>query len=283
MQRRPPLLPLALCRRSTSTATFIATAARMTRPTERFSSRVENYVRYRPGYPQAAIELLMARCGLAAAAVVADLGSGTGILSEPLLAGGARVFAVEPNDGMRAAAEARLGARAGFRSVNGTAEATTLASGSINLLVAGQAFHWFDVLRARREALRIVKDGAWGALLWNEHPPEGSAFLADYQALLLRHAAEYARIAASHADEASMREFFGGTMELATFPNKQTFDFEGLHGRLMSSSYAPEPGHPQYEPMIEGLRAVFRRHERNGEIVFPYRTLVYFAQLRPPG
>jgi SAM-dependent methyltransferase len=253
----------------------------MTRPTERFSSRVENYVRYRPSYPRAAIELLIARCGLAPAAVVADLGSGTGILSELLLARGAQVFAVEPNDGMRAAAEARLAAHPGFRSIKGTAEASTLASGSIKLLVAGQAFHWFDVLPARREALRILTAGGFGALLWNEHPPEGSAFLADYQALLLRHAAEFAQIAARRADAASMREFFGGTMELATFANPQVYDFQGLQGRLLSSSYAPEPGHRQYEPMMQALRALFQRHERNGEIVFPYRTLVYFSQLKP--
>ena len=282
MERRRPPRPLALCCRSTGTAGGSAGAARITRPTERFSSRVGNYARYRPSYPQPAIDLLAARCGLSPTAVVADVGSGTGILSELLLARGAQVFAVEPNDGMRAAAEERLGAHPGFRSVQGSAEATTLGSGSIDLLVAGQAFHWFEVQPARREALRMIRDGGFGALLWNEHPPEGSAFLADYQALLLRHATEYASIAASRADEASMREFFGGAMELATFPNRQTFDFEGLQGRLLSSSYAPEPGHPQYEPMMEGLRELFRRHERHAEIEFPYRTLVYFAQLKPP-
>jgi SAM-dependent methyltransferase len=253
----------------------------MTRPTERFSTRVANYARYRPSYPQAAIELLSARCGLSPTAVVADLGSGTGILSERLLASGAQVIGVEPNDGMRAAAQARLGTNARFRSVGATAEATTLPGGSIDLLVAGQAFHWFEPEAARREALRVIRDGGWGALLWNERPAQASPFLADYEALLLQHAAEYARISASRADEASMRGFFGGTMERATFPNQQTLDFEGLKGRLLSSSYAPEPGHPEYEPMMAGLRAVFSRHERDGEIVFPYQTLVYFAQLKP--
>jgi SAM-dependent methyltransferase len=252
-------------------------------PTERFSSRVENYARYRPRYAPAAIELLSARCGLSAAAVVADLGSGTGILSEQLLERGAHVFAIEPNDGMRAAAEARLGARPGFSSVRGTAEATTLAAASVDLLVAGQAFHWFEIAAARREALRVIRAGGFGALLWNEHPPSGSAFLADYQALLLRRAAEYAQIAASRADEAGMREFFGGTMELAMFPNPQVYDFQGLSGRVMSSSFAPEPGHPQHAPMLAELRALFDRHEHNGEIVFPYVTLVYFAPLKPPG
>jgi SAM-dependent methyltransferase len=252
------------------------------RSTERFSSRVENYTRFRPGYPQAAIELLAARCRLSASAVVADVGSGTGILTAQLLASGARVIGVEPNDGMRAAAEARLGSDACFVSVAATAEATTLAAESVDLWVAGQAFHWFDVPRARLEALRVLRRGGFGALLWNERPPDAGAFLADYDALLKRYAPEYASITASRAGEASMREFLGGAMELATFPNQQVFDFEGLKGRLMSSSYAPEPADPAHGPLIAGLEELFRRHQRDGEIVFPYRTLVYFAQMKPP-
>jgi SAM-dependent methyltransferase len=251
--------------------------------TQRFSSRVDNYARYRPSYAQAAIELLHARCGLSPGAAVADVGSGTGILTEQLLARRAQVLAVEPNDRMRRAAEARLGARAGFRSVAGTAEATSLASASIDLYVAGQSFHWFAQPAARREALRIVRRGGFGALLWNEHPPQGSAFLAGYQALLLRCAAEFEGISASRSDEPAMREFFGGAMECATFANPQTYSFEALRGRLMSSSYAPEPGHPKHEPLMAGLRALFDAHARDGVVEFPYRTLVYFSQLKPAG
>jgi SAM-dependent methyltransferase len=252
-------------------------------PTERFTSRVDSYARFRPSYPQAAIDLLAARCGLTAAAVVADIGSGTGILTQLLLHKGATVIAVEPNDAMRAAADGLLAGAPRLTSVRGTAEATTLAEGSVDLWVAGQAFHWFDVPRARTEALRVLRAGGYGALLWNERPPEASAFLADYEALLLRHAAEYATITASRADEASMREFFGGRMEQASFANQQILDFAGLTGRLMSSSYAPVPGHPQHAPMMASLREAFERHQRSGAIVFPYRTLVYFGQLRPAG
>jgi SAM-dependent methyltransferase len=251
------------------------------KPTERFTTRVDDYARYRPGYPAAAIELLKERCGLSPQASVADVGSGTGILTELLLKSGARVFGVEPNDRMRAAAEGALHGYPRFESVRGSAEDTTLSIASIDLVVAGQAFHWFDTARARAEALRIGRAGARGALLWNERPVESTPFLLDCEALLHKHAAEYARITASRADEGRMREFFGGTMELATFPNQQLLDFEGLKGRLMSSSYAPEPGHAQYEPMMQGLRAVFDRHARDGTIVFPYRTLVYYGQLKP--
>ena len=123
----------------------------MDKPTERFTSRADAYARYRPGYPPAAVTLLQQRCGLSAQAVVADVGSGTGILTALLLASGAQVFGIEPNDAMRAVAEASLQDWPRFRSVNGTAENTTLAPQSVDLLVAGQAFHWFDVPKARAE------------------------------------------------------------------------------------------------------------------------------------
>ena len=250
----------------------------MTRPTERFSSRVDNYARYRPSYPPLALELLRERCGLGPGARVADIGSGTGILTELLLESGAEVFAVEPNDAMRGAAEAQLKDHPRFRSVKGTAESTTLGAASVDLLVAGQAFHWFDPQRARIEALRVLRPLAWAALLWNERPPEATPFLADYEALLRRHAPEYTRITASRADVGTMRQFLGAAMEVRSFANEQILDFEGLKGRLMSSSYAPEPGNPDYEPMIALLREVFGRHERDGRIVMPYSTLVYFSQ-----
>ncbi len=252
------------------------------RPTERFTNLADNYARYRPGYPPGAIELLRSRCGLGAATSVADLGSGTGILTELLLKCGAQVFAVEPNDAMRAAAQAALAGYPRFTSLSASAESTTLATESVDLLVAGQAFHWFDVPRARPEALRVLRSGGWAALLWNERPRQPSAFFVEYDALLNAHAADYARITASRADVAAMRAFLGATMELESFPNRQILDFAGLKGRLLSSSYAPQQGHPQHEPMMASLEALFARHQQRGQVELPYSTLVYFAQLKPP-
>ena len=279
MERHAPSAARALCGGVASTGAGCTTEGGVTE--ERFSSRVEAYARYRPTYPPPAIELLRERCGLVPGAAVADLGSGTGILTELLLKDGAEVYAVEPNDRMRAAAEAQLSHYPLFRSVRGSAESTTLAAASVELLVAGQAFHWFDVQRARIEALRVLRPGSWAALLWNERPPEATPFLADYEAMLKRYAPEYTRISASRADLGAMREFLGADMEVRTFANRQILDFEGLRGRLMSSSYAPESGHPHHEPMIASLREVFARHERDGRILMPYSTLVYFAQLHP--
>jgi SAM-dependent methyltransferase len=253
----------------------------VSRATERFSRRADHYRRYRPGYPAAALDLLAAHCGLAAGVVVADVGSGTGILSEALLGRGARVIGIEPNEPMRRAAEESLAGEPRFRSLAATAEATTLPEGSVDLWVAAQAFHWFDAPRARLEALRVLRAGACAALLWNEHPAEAGAFFGEYDALLRRHAREYSALAERRSDEAGMRAFLGTAMQAARFKNPHMLDYPGLEGRLLSSSYAPEPGDPEHGPMLEGLRALFERHQQGGEILFPYETRVYFAQLKP--
>ncbi|HVC31471.1 MAG TPA: class I SAM-dependent methyltransferase [Steroidobacteraceae bacterium] len=247
---------------------------------DRFLGRVEAYARHRPGYPAAAIDLLEARCGLAAGAIAVDLGSGTGILCALLLERGARVFGIEPNEEMRAHSDLALGGN--FHSEAGTAENTHLPDGCCDLLVAGQAFHWFDPQRTRMEALRILKPGAWAALLWNERPQGVDPFLDDYEALLRRYAPEYDAVARLRAQEDGIVRFFGRAPQRATFPNQQVLDFEGLAGRVTSSSYAPMPADVRYEPLRAGLREVFARHERAGRVAFPYQTLVYFGQPAGP-
>jgi SAM-dependent methyltransferase len=243
---------------------------------DRFLGRVESYARYRPTYPSAAIDLLEARCGLKPRADAVDLGSGTGILSALLLKRGARVFGIEPNREMRCYCDRALSGE--FYSQSGTAENTHMPDRFFDLLVAGQSFHWFDPQKTRLEALRILKPGASAALLWNERPKGLVPFLEDYEALLRRYAPEYDAVARLRAQEDGIRQFFGHPPELAIFPNEQLFDFEGLAGRVMSSSYAPMADRPEHGPLMAGLREVFDRHEREGKVVFPYRTLVYFGQ-----
>ena len=250
----------------------------MLNSTERFSSRVENYIKYRPSYPAAVLELLSSRCGLGARSTVADVGSGTGILTELLLETGAAVFAVEPNRSMRAAAERLLSDYGRFRSIDATAEATTLPEASVDLITASQAFHWFDVQKARLELKRILRAEGWVALIWNERPLEVVPLLEEYDALLRRHCPECEKVTSMRADESKIREFLGHRPETAVFANRQVFDYAGLEGRLMSSSYAPEEGQPEHEPLIAGLREIFDRHNRTGKVHFPYRTLVYFGQ-----
>lgn len=247
-------------------------------PTKRFSSRVENYVKYRPGYPAELVPLLRRECGLTSESVVADIGSGTGKLTELFVENGNRVFAVEPNAEMRSAAERLLAHYPNFQSVNGAAEATNLPARSAHLIVSGQAFHWFNHLRARKEFARILNPGGWVALFWNERRTSASPFLRAYDEVVQSCAMEN-RVDHSQVDAAAIKAFFApNDFRTAVLEFQQVFDFEGLKGRLLSSSYAPEPGHAKHAPMIEKLRAVFDYHERNGRVVFDYDTRIYYGR-----
>ncbi len=249
-------------------------------PTERFSSRVENYIKYRPHYPQAVVDLLRNECQLTGESVIADIGSGTGILTELLLKNGNIVFGVEPNQQMRAAAERLLRNYLPFRSVPATAEATTLPEQSVNLITAGQAFHWFDVARARGEFSRILRRPGWVALIWNDRNIADHPLFKAYEELLKTYATDYAAVGHKHTDAEMVGSFFGGgVFQTATFPNEQVFDYDGLQGRLLSSSYSPEPGHPRHLPMLQELRAIFDRYQENGKVAFKYDTAVYYGRL----
>jgi SAM-dependent methyltransferase len=254
----------------------------MLEPTQRFTSRVDNYVRYRPSYPPAVLELLEEHCDLSPASAIADIGSGTGKLTELFLRNGNLVYAVEPNDAMRAAAEGLLQGYPNFRSVAGTAEATTLASSRVNVVTAGQAFHWFEPIGTRREFRRILKPGGWVVLVWNERQTQGNSFMEAYEALLKRYVEDYERLEHKHvsSDGGRMATFFGnGDFSEDTFTNAQAFDLEGLKGRLLSSSYAPEEGDPRHASMLADLRALFQKHEEGQHVTFMYDTRVFFGRL----
>jgi len=247
-------------------------------PTARFSDRVADYVRYRPGYPDALADLLRDEVGVGPGAVVADLGAGTGISSEVLLRLGATVYAVEPNAEMRAAAEARFAGEPRFRSVAGRAEATGLPAASVDAATAGQAFHWFDVAAARAELLRILTPAGRVALFWNTRRTDGP-FLEGYEALLQAFGTDYGEVDHRRVDADALRRFFGGAYRTHSFPYAQAFDFEELRGRLLSSSYAPGPGHPRHGPMLEALRALFDAHHEAGRVQIAYDTEVYVGPL----
>ena len=251
----------------------------MTRSIERFSSRVADYVNYRPGYPSEVLQLLQTECGLTPHSVIADIGSGTGKLSELFLANGNAVIGIEPNAGMRAAAEDLLRDYPGFQSVAGTAEETTLADQSVDFVTAGQAFHWFDPEKAKLEASRILKPQGWAVLVWNDRKLVATPFLKDYEALLLQFGTDYKEVRHDKA-EGLIAEFFAPeSVTLRTFPNNQLFDFAGLRGRVRSSSYTPEPSHPDFETMMIELEKVFLKHQQNSRVSFDYDTKVYYGHL----
>jgi len=247
--------------------------------TSRFSDRVENYILYRPGYPQEVMDTLKTACNLAPRHVVADIASGTGIWTRRLLENGNPVFGVEPNAEMREAGERLLAGFPKFTSVAGTAESTTLADQSVDFVTAAQAAHWFDRGRARREFLRILKPRGWLVLLWNERLTESTAFLRDYERMLLTYGTDYQDI--RHEKTTSeVNQFFDPVpYQERVFEMRQEFDYAGIEGRLLSSSYAPGPDHPQHAPMLKELRRIFDEHAVSGRAAFEYKTRLYFARL----
>ena len=248
-------------------------------PKDRFSDRVADYVRYRPGYPSGLILYLAELTGLTPDWVVADLGSGTGLSSRPFLEHGNLVYGVEPNDEMRAAAEALFADHARFVNVEGSAESTGLEAASVDVAIAGQAFHWFDVAAARAECLRIVRQPCWVALFWNVRLTEADAFARGYEELLERYGTDYERYRARRIRPEALRDFFGTPPEARSMPNEQTFDFDGLRGRHLSSSYVPNAGHPEHEPMMRALRRLFDDHAVDGRVRFEYETQLFVERL----
>jgi SAM-dependent methyltransferase len=249
-------------------------------PTKRFSNRVENYLKYRPRYPPAITGLLERECELTGASIIADLGSGTGFLSELFLKHGNPVFGVEPNHEMRLAGEEYLAQYPGFSSVNGRAEVTTLPDKSVDLITAGQAFHWFNREKARVEFERILKPNGWVVLTWNGFRVETGPLNAAYQEIVLRYGTDYQEVR-REVINADIESFYvPGNCRLAHFEFQQMFDFEGLKGRLLSASYAPEPDHPNYEPMLRDLRDVFDANQKDGKVVFGYETELYYGKLQ---
>jgi len=250
-----------------------------TSPTARFSDRVENYIRYRPGYPPEVLELLRAECGLRPSHMVADIASGTGMFTRLLLENGNSVFAVEPNAEMRGSGVQQLESYKRLVAVAGTAEETTLVSASVDFVTAAQAAHWFDLPRARAEFVRILRPRGWCVLIWNERLTSSTAFLLDYEKLLLTYGTDYEEVR-HEKTTAMIHEFFApAPCEERIFGLRQQFDYEGAAGRLLSSSYAPLAGHPNYAPMMQELQRIFHTHSVEGKVEFEYKTRVYYGHL----
>ncbi len=247
-------------------------------PTSLFSGRVQNYLKYRPAYPPALLALLSERCGLRPANPIADVGSGTGILTEMLLKQGNPVFAVEPNDEMRAAAEQLLGCYPKFRSVKARAEATTLPDRSVDVVIAGQAFHWFDRPAARAEFSRILRERGWVVLLWNMARTD-TPFLREYDEFWrvdLRGAHE-----ARDGNESLVKEFCGASgYEKLRLPGlSYALTRAEFAGRVLSISAAIQPGESGFDAFIQKVHEMFERHQQNGQVTMSYDTEVFLSQL----
>jgi ubiquinone/menaquinone biosynthesis C-methylase UbiE len=248
-------------------------------PTQRFTDRVANYAAYRPKYPVAVMKFMRDELKLNPSSVIADVGAGTGILTEMFLRQGNTVYAVEPNEAMRTAAENVLGAFPNFKSVNGMAEATTLAASSVDFVTAAQAFHWFDATRAREEFARILRPGGWVVLIWNMRKTDANAFLRELERILRAYGTDYADGVAEFPRAEAIENIFARGFNTKTFKNEQLFDYEGLRGRMLSASYVPLAGHPNHAPMFDALRRAFDEHNTNGTVAIEYDTVIYYSRL----
>jgi SAM-dependent methyltransferase len=247
---------------------------------QRFSNRVADYVRYRPGYPPAVLDVLRTECGLRPGHVVADIGSGTGFLGELFLKNGNRVFGVEPNTEMRQVGEEYLASYDGFSSIEGCAEATTLGDSSVDFVTAGQAFHWFDPNAARIEFMRILKPAGLVVIAWHDRRMEEKNLTREYEELLERFGIDYKRVKDAYPETHHIRSFFGGdNFHSRDLPNEQVLDWDGLRGRLRSSSFAPTEDHSNYASMMAELDRIFRAHQKDGRVRMEYFTRIYFGQL----
>jgi len=247
-------------------------------PTGRFSNRVENYIRYRPTYPKELISVLKKEQLISEDSVIADIGSGTGIFTKLLLKAGCTVYAIEPNDEMREAAEKILGWYPNFISINGQAEATTLGRRSVDLIAAAQAFHWFNAKETKREFKRILKPTGNLVLVYNTRQIERTPFMKGYDQLLKKYCPEYEGIAQQYINFQQAKDFFG-TEEVSHFVcnNFQIFNFDGLKGRLLSSSYTPKEDQVGYQLLLYGLERLIEMHQVNGQVLFTFETELFYG------
>jgi SAM-dependent methyltransferase len=249
-------------------------------PKARFSDRVEDYIKYRPRYQREVQEALQKACELNPSHVIADVGCGTGFSAELFLQNGNRVIGIEPNREMREAGNVYLSAYPKFEMRDGSAENTGLESRSIDFVLAGQAFHWFPFAETRAEFARILKPNGWVVLIWHDRSTDATPFLQAYENLLHRHAVDYKDVVhRAVANPEVMGKFFAPqTVKLISLKAEQRFDFDGLRGRLLSSSYVPREGE-RAEAMLRELPALFSSYAEDGQVAFLYETKIYYGHL----
>ncbi|MCH8906980.1 MAG: class I SAM-dependent methyltransferase [Candidatus Heimdallarchaeota archaeon] len=248
--------------------------------TKRFSTRVENYINFRPHYPELEVEFFKRRLSLELNHSIAEIGSDTGIISQLFLEKGYQVFGVEPNDDMRKAAEELLTnyiSKKNFISINATAEKTSLDSQSIDFIIAGQAFHWFAPILFQRESKRILRKNGWSVLIWNSRIIEGDSFHEAYEDFIQKHSTGYKEIHQQWREESDMNIYFD-QYEEQTFENFQEVNFTGLLGRYLSSSYAPSSGTKEAKIAEQELQKLFNKHQQNNQVKIIYKTHVYYGQ-----
>lgn len=246
---------------------------------KRFDNRVENYVKYRPHYPREVLDFFRDELDLQKSSVIADIGSGTGISSKLFLEYGNTVFGIEPNELMREASEEYLKDFPNFKAINGTSENTMLENKCIDFIIAAQAFHWFKTTKTLEEFHRILRKNGFVALIWNERQLDSNEFLCEYENLLREFGTDYKKVRHDNITKKSLNEFFNTNINKKSFQNSQTLDFEGLLGRMISSSYMPSKENPHFEEMKKSLKQLFAEHSEKGKITILYDTNIFYTKI----
>ncbi len=248
---------------------------------DRFSDRVDDYLKYRPRYQREIVDALATVCSLTPQHLIADVGCGTGFAAEPFLQNGNRVLGIEPNREMREAGAQFLANFPNFEMREGAAESTGLPDASVDFVLAGQAFHWFPPETTRTEFARILKPGGWVLLIWQDRSLDATPFHCEYEELLRRYAIDYERVAHRHVgNPKTMSRFFAPQeVKLISLQTEQRLDFDGLRGRLLSSSYIPREG-PQAEAMLAELPELFAKYAENGRVIMLYDTKIFYGHLQ---
>jgi SAM-dependent methyltransferase len=245
-------------------------------PTERFNNRVENYLKFRPHYPEELFSFLETQLKLDSRMKLADIGSGTGLFAEPLLKKGYAIYCIEPNDEMRSAAEKHLSIYPGFISIDNRAEHTGLEPNSIDCIIVAQAFHWMNPIETKQEFSKILKDNGKIIICWIL-AMEDTEFLEKYEGIRKTFGIEYT--ATKRADESVLREFYSPqNMNSKIFYHKIKMDFEKLKGHLLSASFIPQRGHGSFNVMIDSLQELFDKYNENGFIEMKYQTIVFWNE-----
>ncbi|MGG0175103.1 class I SAM-dependent methyltransferase [Gottfriedia acidiceleris] len=245
---------------------------------ENFTGKADLYSKFRPSYPNEYINYLLSENHLGEGNVIADIGSGTGILTRLLLEKKLTVLAIEPNDEMRGIAEKTLKEYDQYKSINATAENTSLKNNSVDLITVAQAFHWFDKEKFRLECKRILKENLKVSLVWNSKDLL-SPLMIELQEICKETCPRFKGFSGGIEDTPDVyNQFFKNeNYEKMVFRNDLEMDLEGFLGRNLSSSFSPLSGEEEFEPYRTALTNLFNKYSINGKIIYPYITKSYLG------
>ena len=251
----------------------------MTDNTQRFSGKAGVYAKARPNYAQDFFDWLYSNYVLTSDTVIADIGSGTGLLTKALVEKDIHVYAVEPNEDMRNVAESSLKDNKYFHSINGTAESTGLPEGSIDIITVAQAFHWFDVEAFKKECKRILRPQGKVVLVWNQRD-SASYFVKVNSEIFKKYCPNFTGFSGGiEENDNNIELFFDKKYSRFHFTNNLTFDKDGFINRCLSASYALKKSDEKFDIFVQELEVLFNSYSEAGLLTMPNETVAYVGEL----